>query len=91
MIPPRKLRPDELVWACAWMAVNAAVLIGIAALIPVFRRMAEAAQVPGNIRICFYLVAALAMANAIRRLVLQYLRLRHPRDPDEEDDRTPPL
>ncbi len=91
MTPPRRPRLEERVWGFAWMAVNLLVLIGIGVLIPVFRRTAEAAGVPQNIRVCFYIVAALAMANAIRRIVLQWLRLRRPPERDAEDEPNPPL
>ncbi|HVP40138.1 MAG TPA: hypothetical protein VMS93_13255 [Candidatus Saccharimonadales bacterium] len=76
MRPSDRLRAERRFWGYAWIAINLVTMVGIGILIPVFSRTAEVAGVPRQIRVAFYVVAVLAMANAIRRIVLQWLRLR---------------
>ena len=76
---------EELGWGIASMVINVLVIVGIGILVPVFRHMADVYQISRNYRLVFYVVAALAVANAIRRIVMQWIRLRRPApDPDED-------
>jgi len=73
---PHRPTREERIWAYASMGVNVAVLVAIAFLVPVFRKAAQAYEVPSGYRKMFYVVIALAVGNAIRRIILQWLALR---------------
>ena len=74
--PPHGPRREERIWATFWIAINTAVIVGVLFLIPVFVRWARSQEVSGSRTFLFYLVAALAVGNAIRRIIVQALRLR---------------
>ena len=74
--PHRPPRGEALFWGWAWIAINFAVLVGVIVLIPIFRRMSRNLGLPQSRNVIFYLVAAVAMGNAIRRIILQWLALR---------------
>ncbi len=65
---------EERAWAWVWMLVNAAVVAALAALIPFYRNAIRqySAQIPPSRSWLFYIVVALAMGNAIRRIILQW-------------------
>ena len=68
-------RGEALFWGWAWLLINVAVLIGVAALIPVFVTMSRHLGLPQSRNFVFYAVAAIAMGNAIRRIILQWKKL----------------
>ena len=70
--PPRN---EALLWGWAWIAINGAVLVGVGVRIPIFQKMSRALGLPRSREFIFYAVAAIAMGNAIRRIILQWRKL----------------